>query len=380
MRPRSSGLLFGILLVLVGLALIVLVFRSDDPDAGSPAVATRLAGEPQVLPPPPTAEASSDAAQPDEAHASGFSQPVPDPVREAPGPSSDAPGPSSDAGCELALRVVDSPGGLAVTSFDVSTSAWSGTDARFGLPPVIFGPSREHWQHIDAADGRIRVRGLSCERPIGVVCQAPDRPAKQFGPFLPAPEAAEVELVLGGPAALLITVVDEHNIPLLALTKLGLARQVYPDSVVFQEIPLPSMSPDLRANTAHVEGLAAGHFTVVAASKWGTDLEEVDLVEGLTTPVQLVLVPDRPPGSLSVRVAGSDGPQAGVRVELGAGLSRPADFSMKPSFALTGPDGRCRFEGLAPDLYPVWLAPHEHRCVVVIRSEVETEHEVSLTP
>ena len=354
--------------------------------------------EPDLPEPPPAPNASTavtsattsarslDAMPPltsDSAGATGADVPAlapsSEPILPAPVPEHER---GSSSACSLSIRVVDAPGGAALTSFEIERAVW-----QRGL---MEAPSR---QWISDAQGRVEYDGLMCESPFGVRVVVAGRPPKLFGPIVAREDAPPLELVVGRAGVLRLVVESSGRLVHGAVVRVE--RPICDGALVYEHAVWPPVPTD-ETGVAEVPGLVAGRYVVSATGAMrASDLLELDLQAGVVCEERLVLRDELAAGSLVVTVADNDGPVPGKEVRLGPGAravprsgdgtSRAASEASDESGGAGTPsgttdrNGRCRFDALAPDLYPVTIVgafgPDSH---AVVRQRNETRITVRL--
>ncbi|HZJ71710.1 MAG TPA: hypothetical protein VFF36_12330 [Planctomycetota bacterium] len=262
--------------------------------------------------------------------------------------------------CGLSLRVVDASGGAPLASFEIERAVWQ--------RGRMEAPSRT-W--ISDPDGRVEYDGVMCESLVGVRVFAPGRPARLFGPLVAQENPSPLELVVGRAAVLRIAVEDGGR--LIEGAVVSVDRPICEGAILCEHAVWPPVPTD-ELGVAEITGLVAGHYVVSATGATrSSDLLELDVQAGGICERLLVLRDELAPGSLVVTVTDNDGPVPHRRVRLGAGARalRPEHEEDDGRMGMTGDDGRCRFEALPPDIYPVMVMdfPDAH---AVVRQRHET--------
>jgi hypothetical protein len=343
---RAAAVLAVSVLVVAAVVAVLMLRDGGDPPSDVPASASQDARAPlaelsisreadagPVAGEPASAAATADASRP----------PRPEPSPLAPEPP---PAPERAAGnsCKLSLQVLDSPGGLPLTAFEVERSLW--------LLGELSAPARIHVNH---PEGRVEFDGLMCGSFLGIRILPFDRPGKLFGPIVVHEGELKLQLVVGPAATLRVQVVFDSGTPVEGAS-VSLDRPICDESNLFEHAVWPRIPTD-EQGVAEVRDLVAGRYVVSARGAMkSTDLLDLDLAAGVERDVRLVLRDELRPGRLVVRVVDNDGPVPGRTVEVGPGArAHRSDDDEEPRLsASTGRDGCARFESLPPDLYPIF--------------------------
>ena len=340
------------------------------PAPGAPAAETEATAPRRALDAMPPLGSDSASATPADRPSLAM---LPEPILPAAVPETERRSASS---CSLSIRVVDAPGGPALTSFEIERAVW-----QRGL---MEAPSR---QWISDPEGRVEYDGLMCESLIGLRVFAAGRPAKLFGPIVTREVAPPLELVVGRAGVLRVVVVDAGR--LIQGAAVSVDRPICDGALVYEHAVWPRVPTD-ETGVAEVTGLVAGRYVVSATGAMrASDLLELDLQAGVVCEKLLVLRDELAPGSLVVTVVDNEGPVPRKRVRLGPGArgapggdgedenDEPGDPGV--GSGTTDAEGRCRFDALAPDLYPVTIlgafGPDAH---AVVRQRSETRIVVRL--